>query len=726
MYRELDLKAVYSSGEDDLIKDFFVPTLSGAKEYCRSVGYFSAPVIFYVCEGLTGLIGNNGKMRLIVGTQITEEDERAILEGYQAREIIQDKLNDEIDSWNKEIPKEHYFWKRLSSLSWLIENNYLDIKVAVKRQGIYHEKVGILTDLNGDKIVFQGSVNETVAALHPSYNFESLDVYKSWNPAFEEHIFIHTKKFENLWNGKSKNTNLLIVDFPLASKEKLLKNSNRKLFSSASMEVDTWNKLVEKSRSEEKESLESLEKSLPRVPEKIGGVDFKIRAHQTQALIDWRESGYRGILELCTGSGKTITSIYGAVKIFQQSRKKRLFLVVAVPYVNLADQWCEELAKFNISPIRCYDSLQIWMNKLDVAVRRFNSLALDFACVVVVNKTLQSIIFREFISRVQDSESFLWIGDECHNHDGVSIFQCLPENTSLRMGLSATIENTKRIQDYYGSSVSRYSLEDAIRDEFLTPYEYYPHIIKLEEDEVEAYVNLTKKIIPLESARQKGSSYDERALSVLYGKRSDLIGNANQKLVYLHSLINSFKEPISNSLFYCSSTHGAVDWSEDVEVTIQDLRQIDAVTSILNENGWKVSRYTSREGRKERFSILENFKSNRTHSLVAIRCLDEGVDIPAVDTAFILASTTNSKQFIQRRGRVLRRAEGKNKAVIHDFVVLLPNTSMDLANYHKSLLKKELDRVLSFSKSSLNPEKTEDVFASICEEAGLVFDFYEA
>lgn len=725
MLKELDLKAVYNSGDDNLVKDFFVPSLSSANEYCRSVGYFSAQVLYYVSEGLTGLIENRGKMRLIVGTQIEEGDEKAILDGYDARDILQNKLNNEIDNWSKEIPKDHYFWERLSSLSWLIENNFLDIKVAIKRSGIYHEKIGIITDGVGDKIVFQGSANETVAGIHPAYNFESLDVYKSWNTAFEEHIEIHTNKFERLWKGTHNHNGLLVLDFPIASKERLLKKRIKTTLMSSSMEVDSWNEIVKRNQeNKEKEDIPS-KSAKPRVPDQVGDNQFSMRPHQKEALEKWRDSSFQGILELCTGSGKTITAIYGLVKILQQSRSKRLFVVIAVPFINLADQWCDELGIFNIKPIRCYDSQSLWLSKLESSVRRFNGGSEDFVCTVVVNKTLRGEVFREFIGKVEDSSSFLWIGDECHNHESKGIFDALPENADLRLGLSATIENCKRISEYYGESVMQYSLENAISDGFLTPYEYFPHVVSLDEEESEKYISLTQKIAPMEAARQNGSSFDDKYLNLLYGKRADLLGNVKNKLIYLKSLLSKLDKPIKNTLFYCSSTQGALELGEDSNIGIEDLRQIDAVTTLLWESDWKISRYTSREGRNERKSIMKNFKDGSTHALVAIRCLDEGVDIPAVDTAFILASSSSSKQYIQRRGRVLRKSPGKDKARVHDFVVILPNENLEYASYHKSLLKKELRRVMQFSAGSLNPDFSKDTLSDMCEEAGIEIDFFE-
>src|SRR4029079_10415276 len=130
---------------------------------------------------------------------------------------------------------------------------------------------------------------------------------------------------------------------------------------------------------------------------------------------------------------------------------------------------------------------------------------------------------------------------------------------------------------------------------------------------------------------------------------------------------------------------------------------IDRVCELLYEKGWKCARFTARESREEREALLNSFKVGAIDALVAIRCLDEGIDVPACRTAYILASSRNPKQFIQRRGRILRRSPGKEAAVIHDFLVKLPEDGRDWGEMERRLFVAELERCAEFANLARNP-----------------------
>jgi superfamily II DNA or RNA helicase len=690
MLKDLQIKPVYRSDVDHILQDFYVPALRESVKYDRAVGFFSAGMLSYAAQGLSAFVENDGKMRLIIGGELQPKDAQAIEEGYATREISQKFGAEFLETIGRVT--DDIFQRRLELLSWLIACGRLDIKVALKQRGMYHEKIGIFTDADNDKIVFQGSANETTNALLPDFNFESITVFQSWREELEGYFQPFMFGFENLWENRTLNTH--VIDFPEAAKEKLISIANKHPKPiNATIELDLWEKLQNSRNNIVDDS------HLPHIPKTFNGGKFEIREHQRLALQSWSANTLTGTMALATGAGKTITAIYGAVKIFES--ENRLFLAIAVPYQSLADQWVDTLREFNIFPIKCYASSQIWLQKLRDTVSLYVTGALDFACVVVVNRTLQSENFQALIKQIPGTH-FLWIGDECHHHGSEGLSQSLPQNADMRMGLSATPENyfndeiTQRILDYYGPIVSTYTLKQALEDEVLTPYKYYVNIVDLTEDETVEYQELSEKISRIIAINNNEVAQNENeALKTLLFKRARLLGKARNKFLELQKLLAG-KTSSTHTLFYCG------DGSTEDEVSGETFRQVEIVTSILRELNWKSSIFTSQETRQDRALLLDFFRLGLIDALVAIRCLDEGIDVPACKTAYILASSRNPKQFIQRRGRILRRAPGKEYAEIYDFVVKIPDEFCQNNDYEMNLVRSELERVSEFAKLSLN------------------------
>ena len=366
---------------------------------------------------------------------------------------------------------------------------------------------------------------------------------------------------------------------------------------------------------------------------------------------------------LATGSGKTITAIYGTVKLYEQFKK--LFVIVIVPYINLADQWVENLNMFNIFPVECYRDKSKWEEALNSKIDAFTFGTVNcFA--VVVNNTLIGQSFQKAILAL-NQEQVLVIGDECHHHSGERINHSLPKFAQFRLGLSATpfhySDEDKNImlKSFYGSEIYKYELIDAIRDKVLTPYDYHIVPVLLTAEEEEKFNEISAQISAA-FARTKGKKKQDTRLKILLSQKARLIGSAQNKLIKLDEILNNI-EAKPYSLFFCGDGSVENDESND------DRKQITDVISIAHNKGWKPTRFTARENLRERKLILEGFKDKSIKSLVAIKCLDEGVDIPSCETAFILASSSNPRQFVQRRGRILRRSPGKEKAIIYDFSV---------------------------------------------------------
>jgi len=263
----------------------------------------------------------------------------------------------------------------------------------------------------------------------------------------------------------------------------------------------------------------------------------------------------------------------------------------------------------------------------------------------------------------------------------------------------------------------------------LTPYKYFPIIITLAEDEREKYMSLSyemsRNMITGKNGKVKLSKYGE----MLAIQRSRIVAGAKMKIESFIDAIKPYKNDDS-ILVYCGAAN-VIDYEKSIlEVDEADLRQIDVITKILgDELKMKVSQYTSKEDINERKVLKEEFKKKEhIQALIAIKCLDEGVNIPSIKTAFILASTTNPKEYIQRRGRVLRLSEGKEFAKIYDFVTLpreldeVSALTEDEMTRDISLVKKEILRMEEFSRISINKFESDIIIDNIRENYHMDID----
>ena len=711
MLQEQNYKGVYKSDLDNILEDFYFPTLSVANTYDRAVGFFSASTISYAAQALSIFVKKGGKIRLILGAFSEREDLEAINQGYREKEISE-KIGCELLSMISNISDE-LFQNRFDTLSWLVAHGRLDVKIALRERGMYHDKVGIISDKNGDKVVFSGSANESTHALLPTHNYESINVFKTWVPEHAEFLNPHIESFERLWKNESHAT--AVIDIPVAVREKLISVSRSLDYTpDPEIEAAVAARILAKTG-----YTASTSSSKPREPTTINGQPFKIRDHQIATLESWKAKGdFQGTFDLATGAGKTITAIHAVVKLSEAI--DGLACVIAAPYQNLADQWVDILSTFNVYPVKCYVSRANWEDDLRRTIHELTMGSRKFAAIVVVNRTLKSPEFQECLNKVKGNR-LLWIGDECHHHTSKTYEGFLPVHARYRIGLSATPEHyldeqrNERLNEFYGGIVYSYTLKQAISDKVLTPYVYYPHLVEFTEGEAEEFIELSEQIGRLSArAKRKPPSEASPQLTGLLMRRARLIGSAANKLPVLQAVLTGNK-PTQHTLFYCGD--GTIETDEDngnsEESMKQGKRQIEAVSSMLHNMKWDVSRFTSRESRRDRDSILENFRLGLIDAMVAIRCLDEGIDVPACSTAYILASSRDPRQFVQRRGRILRRSPGKDRALIHDFVVVLPEGFETESAYAKHLIKSELSRVAEFSSLSENRSESYEALARV-------------
>lgn len=690
---ELSLRSSYRGSASKLLHEFYVPCLSEASEYRRAVGYFSSDILAAAARGLSAFIGHEGKMLLVASPKLEEEDIRAINEGYRRKEeVVEESLcrTLRVDACPDPVRE------RLALLAWLISESRLEIKIALIKTasgfGLYHEKLGIFTDTSGDCVVFTGSANETVGGMVS--NFESVDVFRSWRSADEERVDSKRQAFRALWNDETEN--LIVMDFPDAARKRLLEHRPK---SKPLLEPDPADDDAASASGPD----DDLGWGSPRIPDGL-----ELRGYQKDAISRWLEGDGKGIWRMATGTGKTITAL-SLVSVLHDNMNQNgrgLACIVICPFKHLVEQWAEEARSFGVFALRCFESRATWERYLREGIEAVDNGLSTFFMAITTNSTLQSPTFTAALKQAEPTQ-LLIIGDEVHNLGAAKLREALPEKARYTLGLSATperwfdAEGTQALLDYFGPVVYELGLAEAIGLGALCHYLYYPHFVEFTDEEFATYLALSKRIAQLAGADPEtavGEQTSGGLLEMLLFKRARLIASASGKLDALRSIMEPLRSS-SHNLVYCGD--GRVETARDDETE----RQINEVVRILGrELAMSTNSYTAETYLSARSSLRRRFAAGELQNLVAIRCLDEGVDIPETRRAIILASSTNPKQWIQRRGRVLRLSRGKTVAEIHDLLVI-PEVSMlsdQVYNIERRLVQRELERVLEFANLADN------------------------
>jgi DNA phosphorothioation system restriction enzyme len=446
----------------------------------------------------------------------------------------------------------------------------------------------------------------------------------------------------------------------------------------------------------------------PQIPSHL-----QLRKYQQQAVVSWFKNKGRGTLKMATGSGKTIVALAIATELYQKIGLQ--VLIVICPYRHLVTQWAKECEQFNLQPILAFENVRNWQSQLSGQLYNIGSGDRSFLTIITTNSSFINQGFQSQLSFFP--EKTLLIGDEAHNLGSLRLEECLPREIGLRLALSATPERyfddegTEAIFNYFGAILQpEFTLADAIVQKALVPYFYYPILVEFTESETFTYAKLTKRIGW--ALNKNDNLATNETLTSLLMQRSRLIGAASNKLIALRELMGD-RLLTSHTLFYCGDGY--------VESRSIYRRQIEAVTRILGkELGYRVNTYTADTSLAEREKLLSQFEVGELQGLVAIRCLDEGVDIPAIQTAVILASTTNPRQFIQRRGRILRPYPGKKWATLFDMMIMPPDLDRETWEVERNLLRKELKRFIEFAELADNAEEARDKLLVLQERYGLL------
>ena len=658
MLNDLNIKFKYDSDKDDLINEFYMPVLSNSSEYYRMSGFFSSTSLAISAQGISNFIINDGKMKLICSAVLSKEDKRIIEESNEnpTKFIERYALND-FRSMNEGFVKEH-----VEALGWMLANDLLEIKIAIPKndQGIFHSKIGVLKDDEDNIISFSGSDNETASGwLH---NIEEFKVFCSWDESEKKFVYSDLDDFNRYWRGDTVKTD--VVDIPLAIKNELIK-------------------LAPKSKNDL--TIFKSKKS-----------KIKLRDYQNEAIKNWFNNDCCGLLEMATGTGKTFT----ALSCFKElaDSKDKLVTVIACPQSHLIDQWVKDVKIFHDGKIIIASGKNSnWKDDLKNLRKKFLYGALDKAVVMTTHASLSSDYFIKTIKKF-DVERLL-IVDEVHGIGSFKQRLGLNECYEYRLGLSATPkrwfdeEGTTIIEDFFKGTVYEFDISRALteinpdtNETYLAPYYYYPIIVDLNDEEYDEYISYSYKIAQILSSKKIKNK--DKELTKYNTLRQRIINNAENKYFEFDRLLKE-NPGIDKLIVFCSP------------------QQIDYVQQILNENRViPQHKFTEKEsatiskitGMSERDEILQLFAEGSYKALVAIKCLDEGVDVPVAETAIIMSSTSNPREHVQRRGRILRRAPGKKYAVIYDILVF-PEEQTDAGS---KIMKKEILRYKEFAENAIN------------------------
>lgn len=680
---QLKLKSSYDS-EEDVLNSFYIPVLSQATTYNRLAGFFSSTTLAVAARGMSNFIKNNGKMKLVVGAKLHKDDVEAIREGLEEPKKLIEKISlQDLYAINNELINDH-----VSALGWMVANKTLEIKVAIvtdetgipldadtiERRGIFHQKVGILQDDDGNSISFSGSINETATAwLH---NIEEFKVFRSWIEGETEYLQSDYQKFEKYWNGSGRNVK--IMNIPEAVKEKLIEIAPRDI---TELNLDKW-----------------------QIRETSTKKRIILLDYQNQAISNWLKNDKKGIFEMATGTGKTFTAL-GCLKNILNTEEK-LIAVITCPYDHLVKQWQDNMKDFDIlSDVIIADSSNPnWKNKLTDYVLDIKNDLKEKLIILTTHATFSSGDFTKII-KIPNEKLFL-IADEVHGIGAPKRQEGLIEDYDYRLGLSATpkrwfdLEGTNKLFEYFGGTVFEFTLKDAIYNlnpdtgkTYLTPFVYEPIFIQLTDDEIDDYVRETEKIVKsLHSSRTDVEK--EEILKLLLIKRANIIRNAENKYQVLSNLFNDLHD-IKHTIIYCSP------------------QQIDRVREMLRERNIIYHKFTNEEGTtpekrfgglSERDYLLKKFAEGDYKTLVAMRCLDEGVDVPPARSAIFMASSGNPREYIQRIGRVIRRFPGKEKAVIYDIIVTpaVGYVGSGFIDVELKIFEKEMRRYQEIAEAAIN------------------------
>lgn len=659
-YKDLNIKVSYiSCGDEGIANSLIVPALKCTKLYKRSVGYFSSGVIETIIDGIPAFVRNGGKIMLIASPKLTEADVEAISLGYEERErrlsgAFSRDFICEIEKLDDE---------KLAMLSELIAKGILDIRIAVTNTlGDYHDKLGIMEDYDGNIIAFYGSSNSSKNGYRD--NYDKIRIAKSWIEGQKENVDDELEEFELLWTGKNRFVN--VYDYRESAKKNILE-------------------IVEKRKNSKRK-----------------GNAIKLRDYQEEAISKWMNNNAHGFFVMATGTGKTWTAIYAAKELLKTHEAT---VVICAPYKHLVKQWAEDVSKaFPYAEIILVSSENpTWEQQISKAIVKKNY---HKNTQLIIISTIVSFGLDRFKATInKDKGEKLLIVDEAHRFKATT--DSIKNEYKYLLGLSATPYSGKsatrgvQLMNWFGGQVFSLSIEEALDRGFLVPYKYHPIYVYSTEEEEDRFMYQSSRI---PRCFKNGVCIDPDELVKILRNRLRIISMANSKIVQIQEIIGELKDK-NHVVVYCGDGRLFDDSGEEI-------RHIRMVKRALNNLGYRASQFTASENMHDRMELVDAFNKGEITALAAIRCLDEGINIPSIKSALILSSNDDYREFVQRRGRILRLYDGKECADIYD-VVVLPSDSMT------EWAKIELRRFLEYARLALNYNELSDELDGLLVRYGL-------
>ena len=717
---------------------FFSDCLCNATRFDLKLGFFSTSAINVLSDGFAAFLYNGGRMRLIINDVLSQQDKDIINKAGDSSAIIPAISLNDIAKLKETLSQRgrHFF----DCIAWLIRNNRIEIKIVTPKDsnGISHTKCGLFADAT-NKVAFDGSCNFSRTALIE--NVESVTAFCDWDsPSDKFRIEDVEEDFLRTFNGEDNSVEYLDSSairtsitsiFPDKSIKNLLEEEidmlQNGIISDYPISIKralsrAKEKIVKTIQAVESNKIKAIEENKnPRFPYLSGP-----RKYQITAFENWKNNNQKGLFAMATGTGKTLTALNCLLQIYNKSKYYKA--IILVPTITLVEQWERECKKFNFNNIiKVCSKYPQWKSEID-RIKLKETVNSDIASYIIIS-TYASFV-RDNIFPILNSfpkKRVLFIADEAHNMGSGRILDKIEGIPYLRrIGLSATPERqyeeevNRQIFDFFGSSEKftfEYSMQEAINNGFLCRYYYYPHIVRLTDEEMSEYMEISKKLAKIYNPKKKDFRKGEDILKILLLKRKRIIHKAINKIVAFQQIISeryAEKGNLKYTLVYVPEGNRVDDNYSDIYDTIDTIGDdeetnhiIDYYTNIVCKitPTTTVKKFTSDS--KERDEILSEYEKGTLEVLTSMKCLDEGVDVPRSELAIFCASTGNPRQFIQRRGRILRTHKDKKYAYIHDLVVVPEvNSASESYQMERNLLESELKRVRDFALMSENTDFT--------------------
>ncbi len=671
----------FNNYENTLLEEFYIPALSESVSYKRVAGYFSSNALAAAAVGFKKYFENGGhKIELICCTQLNKDDQRTIKEAIEQKET---EIINELENIDDVIKKGH-----LDILAWMIKHDKIEIKIAVvPGGGIAHKKIGILEDREKYKISFSGSDNETLYGW--LNNDEQFHVYCSWKDD-KDHLDEDIEAFERLWD----NTGTKAISYPIseAFKRNFIKDApNKKEFATLS------NDMIDAAKKIAKEENQRIKKSklLPELGQKE---EIILWENQKAAIKKWEEEDKKGILRIATGCGKTMIG----VSILKENLKNRAINLLVSPKKEINSQWVEDFNKFLDFERLLFTKGNNWKKKVNDTLNHYENNRVNSIIFVTTYAMLPKLVDLLNSYHISSKDNLL-IADEAHSLGAEETSKIIEDKSFVsnfpnKLGLSATPESiydserNNKLYDFLGRIIFDYGIKEGIRDRLLCKYEYNISIVKMTKEDYEKYLQLTKKLASLyhitKDKNEKNKTYE-----LLINIRARIIKESNSKFVEFDKILNDLKN------------------KKDIGKTLifgENHKHLDKIYEVIEKNNISSAKIIENTKPKQREKIFEDIKKGIIDVVTSTSILDEGINIKSLKNAIILSSSTNPRQYIQRRGRILRIPEGDpyKVAKIYDFFVVPPFFEEENYDLDKTIIEKELRRIKEFVDYSDNSYDT--------------------